>query len=185
MLGQLLTGLAPNWNYEAAIGEADLNVASPVIWSKALPEPPGDLVASTGDLVADPQSGDLHALVRTKMGYLAYYHRPHGGSFSGPHALLQETLSARWVWADSSLFLFFHHAQTGLRWLRWKEPSEGVPVEIHLAQANQVALPEGYEKIVAIYPESSIYQTRKVEEVNVAVVGETRQNEVAHVRLWP
>jgi hypothetical protein len=48
-----------------------------------------------------------------------------------------------------------------------------------------IALPDGFGPIVGIYPLASAYQTAAVEALELAVVGDARENEALFVEIRP
>jgi hypothetical protein len=61
----------------------------------------------------------------------------------------------------------------------------GKPIAFAEIHEGVATLPTGYASIVAIYPESRVYQSAPITGLRVALVGETRQNEALFVSIDP
>lgn len=184
---QLVSGLAPNWTFLGATGEGDSAKAEAVTWQVGLTPPPGDEIASTDDIVIDPVTADTHLFARAKSGAAVYYFRPKDGAFSGPLFSIPAAYRLRFSRSPAGLAILYGLAGMGLHY-RLSPPGAspgGQPIDWSLLLETPVPLPGGYEDIDAIYPESSVYQTVPVPGIHVAVVGDTRQNEVLHVAIHP
>ncbi|MBK8254317.1 MAG: hypothetical protein IPK82_16820 [Polyangiaceae bacterium] len=185
MHGQLVSGLAPNWSFLGAVGDGDLAQDLPVTWSNALAAPQGDTVASTNDIHIDPVSSDTHLFARATSGAALYYFRPNGGSWSGPLFTLPSAYRVRFSASSAGLAMAYGLAGKGLFYRLAPSPTPGEPIDWSNLVETAVPLPPGYENVVAIYPESSVYQSAPVGGFHLAVVGETKQNEVLFVAIQP
>ncbi|MBS2015824.1 MAG: hypothetical protein JST00_23250 [Deltaproteobacteria bacterium] len=185
MHGQLVSGLAPNWSFTAGDGEGSIAAADGAVrWSTPFAPPTGDDVISTNDIVIDPVWGDTHVIARTRSGAAAYYFAPRGGAFGAATKVFPGAYRARFVMLEDGTLVLAHGVkQRGLtiRTLPRDRRAQGVAARWEAAGEVVPSLPAGYEDIVAIYPESSVYQTAAVRSVELALVGSARQNEVVHV----
>ncbi len=173
MHGELVSGLAPNWSFAVGDGRGHLNQAAPVTWATPL------AAFSTDDIATDPTTGDTHLMVRTAKGSAAYYYRPKNGSFGAPLHEFPTTYRARLVFlSDGSLVLARSAAQGGLVIQR---SSAGQAVDWKIVPELRPSLPGGYADLLAIYAESSIYQSAPVDSLELALVGSARENEVMHL----
>jgi len=185
---QLVGGLAPNWTFYGGVGTGDLTTSDPVAWSLPLAAVNGDdPVVSTNDVWVDPVSQDEHVVARTNAGRAAYYHRPAGGVWSPPLFSLDATLRARFVPHGDRLALAYGPSGGGLafRVAGAADRPPGEPIDWALLAERAVVLPEGYEDLYAIYPGAPPYQAAPSDDVEIAVVGAVRQNEVLGVTLSP
>lgn len=186
---QLVSGVAPNWNFFGATGAIDLGTASAATFALSLaPAVAGDPVVSTNDVAIDPVTNDAHLVARTDKGHALYYFRPAGGTWSSPLATLPNAYRARVVvGADGTLLLAYGPSGRGLVW-RASPPASraaGRPVDWSRHVEHVAPLPPGYESLLAIYPQASVYQSAPVTGLRLAVVGTARQNEVLYVAVDP
>ncbi len=185
IVAQLVGGLAPNWTFHAATGEADVGSAQPAIF-QPLASAGDDPLISTADVVVDPITGDVHLLARTGSGAVAYVHRSNGGAWTAPVVVLPATFRARWlVRADGALGLVSGPAGAGLALRTWTaaERATGTPLAIAARAARAVPLPAGYASVDGIYPASPIYQRALPSRFAFAIVGRTRQHEILYVTV--
>jgi hypothetical protein len=182
---QLVSGLAPNWAFLGATGEGDAASTNAVTWANSLAPPAGDSVMSTNDIFIDPTTSDTHLLARTTQGAAVYYFRPKNGSWSGPLTVISGVLRARFSASGNGLAMVFGPTGAGLKYKLAPAASivAGKPIDWTTVAEHSVPLPAGYDNIDAIYTESSVYQTTPTQDIHVAVVGATRQNEALHVGI--
>ncbi len=185
MHAQMVSGIAPNWSFIAAMADGDATSLDPMTFT-TMPAAEGDALMSTNDVIIDPQTGDTHVLARTLAGKVAYAHRPEGGVWSEPTIWFGPTLRARWVLlANQTLLLVHGRGAEGL--VVHSFPPEvrtaGEPLEVGSAPEFIVDLPDGYDQLFAIYPEVAVYQQVPPGSLNVVLVGADRQNEVLHVTV--
>jgi hypothetical protein len=173
MHGELVAGLAPNWSFTVGDGRGHLNQAAPVTWTTPLQ------AFSTDDIAIDPKTGGSHLLVRTANGSAVYYYRPKNGSFGGPLHVFPATYRARLVFlSDGTLVLARGVSKGGLAIQR---APAGKAVDWKIVAELRPSLPSGYADLLAIYPESSIYQSAPVDSLELALVGSAREHEVLHL----
>jgi hypothetical protein len=184
MHAQLVSGAAPNWSFLGAIGQGNLSTTDPVSWQNAL-SVTGDTVSSTNDIWTDAATGDTHVIARTTDGAAPYFHRPAGGAWSGATFVLPATYRARFVPTGDRLFLIYGPAAGGLAY-RVAEKADrvpGAPIAWDSLAESHVELPADFGMVMAIYPESPVYQPTSATGAHVAIVGETAQWSVTHVQL--
>lgn len=184
---QLVSGLAPNWSYLGAVGEGDSAKDAPVAWQNALAAPAGDSVESTDDIYIDPATSDTHLFARAKSGAALYYFRPKGGAWSASLFAIPAAYRLRFAVSPSGLGIVYGLNGKGLHYrvVPPEQVAAGKPVDWASHEEQAVPLPDGYQSIDAIYPESTVYQTAPVEGMNVAVVGDARQYEALFVAIHP
>lgn len=183
---QLVSGLAPSWSFHGAVGYGDLGTANPVTWSLALAPPGGDAVVSTNDIWTDPATGDTHLVARLESGAAAYYHRPAGSAWSAALFQLPATYRARFLYAADDLVLIYGPNAGGLAYRVAGDRSAGEPIDWEaLPEATPDVLPNGFGRVLAIYPESPAYQTTPSSGLHVAVVGDGAEHVAGHVHLAP
>ncbi len=183
MLGELVSGLAPNWTFTGGIGAGNLTTTDAVTWALDLAAPTGDSVESTGDVFIDPTTDDAHLLAQATSGRPIYYFRPKGGAWSAPLYLIDNGYRARFVPVAGGLALVYSVAGSGLAYKLAPALTAGTAVDWAQLPAHAIPLPSGYDTIYAIYPEATIYQTAPPDEIHVAVVGADRQWEALHVGI--
>lgn len=184
---QLVSGLAPNWSYLGGVGEGDSAKAEAVKWQNALAAPAGDPIESTDDIYIDPGTADTHLFARAKSGAAVYYFRPKGGAWSGPLYSIAAAYRLRFAASPLGVGIVYGLGGKGL-YYRLVPPGAavaGAAVDWTQYPETAVPLPDGYQTIYAIYPESSVYQSVPVEGMNVVVVGDARQNEALYVGIHP
>jgi hypothetical protein len=189
MHGQLVSGKAPAWSFVGAAGTGDISSASSVAWTTPFMAAANASVQSTNDVAIDPVTGDTHLVARLSNGDAAYYFAPKGSQdFQGPIQVFAKSFRARLTFLGSgdlvlarsvkgkglSVQIAPKAGRTAGRPVTWNTLPEIVP-----------ALPAGYEDLLAIYSQSSVYQTAPVAAVELALVGSARENEVAYVRIDP
>ena len=59
----------------------------------------------------------------------------------------------------------------------------GKPIPWSTLPTVKPTLPPGYEDLMAIYPEATVYQDTDVPRVELAIVGEKKQSEVTFVAV--
>jgi hypothetical protein len=136
----------------------------------------------------DPVTGDTHVFARTTDGAAAYFFRPAGGSFGPAAEIFPKSYRVRLVLlADGTLALARSRDGEGLgvRFVPRSRRTAGKPVEWSEAPEIRPSLPEGYETLYAIYPETSVFQTAAVSTLELALVGSAREHEVLHVGFLP
>jgi hypothetical protein len=181
---QLVSGRAPAWTFRGAVAEGDAASNQPLAFS-VLPPSGADPIASTNDVVIDPVTNDAHLVARSEGGAAVFYSRPAGGAWSGAVGAIPETYRARFVQlADGRLVLVYGKNGQGL-WMRVAQAGRqsGVPVAWSAIPERRLALPPGYDAILAIYTESAATQRERPEALDVAVVGATRESEALHVHV--
>lgn len=188
MHGQLVSGKAPAWSFVGAAGSGDISSASSVTWTTPFMATANASVQSTNDVAIDPVTGDTHLVARLSNGDAAYYFAPKGQSFQGPLHVFAQSFRARLVFlASGDLVLARSVKGKGLAVQMAPKAgrSAGRPVTWNTLPEIVPALPKGYEDLLAIYSQSSVYQTAPVVSVELALVGSARENEVAYVRIDP
>lgn len=181
---QLVSGRAPAWTFRGAVADGDAASSQALAFSVLAPSG-ADPIASTNDVVIDPATNDTHLVARSEGGAAVFYFRPAGGAWSGALGALPSTFRARFVQlADGRLVLVYGKNGQGL-WMRVAPAGRqsGVPVAWVALPERRLALPSGYEAILAIYTESASTQRERPEALDVAVVGTARENEALHVHV--
>ncbi|MFO0566274.1 MAG: hypothetical protein U0263_11465 [Polyangiaceae bacterium] len=183
--GQLVSGLAPNWGFLGAVGYGDLATTDAVAWMDELVPVASDAVVSTNDVWTDPKTGDTHLVARTAGGSAAYFHRPKAGTWSAATFTWPATYRARFVPSGTRLGLVYGPNQGNLAYRIANEADRpaGSPIAWGDLLEQTVALPAGFGAVLAIYPETTAYQTSSVSNLNVALVGKGKEHVVLHVGL--
>jgi hypothetical protein len=181
MLGQLDSGLAPNWTFTAAV--ADGVIGQQLVWN-TLAGSGSDLPITGQDIWIDPISKNSHLLARSGTGTTFYYHRSSGGSWSGVLFSIPSSYRARFVSSSNGkLYVVYGQSGSGLKYYEiTKSPLVGA-INFTTLTPNQVDLSSDFGNIDAIYPESSIYQQAPVKDLNFAVNGSMKQGEITHVSI--
>lgn len=185
MHAQLVGGLAPSWTFHGVVGYGDMGTTDAVVFANALSPPAGDEVVSTNDVWTDPATGDTHLVARADSGAAIYYHRPAGGSWSGPVFSLPATYRARLFAEAGDLVLVYGPNAGGLahRVATVADRTVGIPIDWASLAETTIDLPDGLGAVLAIYPQSEVYQSAAVAGRHVAVVGVGAENEVVHVAI--
>ena len=181
---QVITGWAPSWSFSTLVGDA-VGSDVPISWTNALAAADGDPVMSTNDLWLDGTTQDTHLIARTEGGAAAYYFRPRDGTWTGALFVEPASYRARWIATNDLVALVSGPASGGLR-LRQVPRSTvvaGTPLELDMAPVYDIVLPDGFGRVIAIYPLAATYQSVEVTSVELVVVGETRQNEALFVEV--
>lgn len=184
---QLVAGKAPAWTFLGAVGYADLTTTDAVSWSNVLAPSAGDAISSTNDVWTDPDSGDTHLIARTAAGAVAYFHRPNAGAWATASFSMPSTYRARFVPSEGRLSLVYgpNAGELAHRVATKVDRPSGKAIAWSNLKENHVALPAGFGPVLAIYPESTAYQTTAVSGLNFALVGAGKENVVAHVSIAP
>jgi hypothetical protein len=186
MLGELVSGLAPDWSFTAGLAVGDVATDDSLVWSTPFAPPPGDPAITTNDALVDPRSGDLHLVVRLQSGAAATYFRASGGELEGPIDVLPASPRVRLVaLADGSVVLVRAAAGEGLFVTRCTagDREAGVPIRWSELAEISVPLPAGYEDLYAIYTEAPPYPFSLPLTLDVALVGAAREHEVLHAHV--
>lgn len=181
--GQAVLGRAPDWTYEALVGEGSLTTATPVVWGLALADPPGRSVMSTNDLWIDDRTGDAHLLARTVDGAVAYYFRAAAGAWTTARFVEGVAFRARWLIDADRVALVSGPSDHSLRLRLFSRASmvPGAPLPIAGAVVERFTPGLGY--IYGIYTEASSYQAAPVGGLSFVVVGEERQHQAYFVEV--
>ncbi len=183
MLGELVSGLAPDWTFTGGIGDGNLATTDAVTWALSLASPAGDSLQSTNDVFIDPTTDDAHLLAQATSGAPIYYFRPSGGAWSAPLYLINNGYRARFVPVGAGLAMVYGVAGAGLQYKLAPTLTAGTAIDWAQLPPHAVPLPSGYDSLYAIYPEDTIYQTAAPEVIHVVVVGADRQWEALHVGI--
>lgn len=181
---QVVSGWAPSWSFSTLVGDAAWSDV-PISWVNALAAAGGDPVMSTNDLWIDDTTQDTHLLARTESGAAAYYFRPRDGAWTGALHVEPASYRARWIATTDLVALVSGPAIGGLRLRRVPRDAivAGTPLGLDAAPVYDVALPDGFGQVIAIYPLAATYQTVEVTSIEMVVVGEARQNEALFVEV--
>lgn len=184
---QFVSGWAPNWDFVGAVGYGDMSTTDPVTWQNALAPVGSDAIVSTNDIWIDPATNDTHLVARTESGAAAYYHRPPGGSWSAPLFTLAATYRARFVYSADRLVWIYgpNGGDLAYRVAATSDRTAGQPISWSSLGQHQVALPAGFGRVIAIYPESPAYQNSAAQGIHAALVGDAEQHRVLHVAIQP
>ncbi|MFO0678037.1 MAG: hypothetical protein U0169_15990 [Polyangiaceae bacterium] len=183
--GQFVNGLAPNWGFAAGTAEGDISKANAVGWGTPLVPPPGETIMSTNDVLVDPDTGDTHLVARTRVDNSVYYFRPRGGAWTRLD-IFPKTLRARLVLLDDKTIALAQGPAKGGLSVTFARPdarTPGKPIPWSTLPTVKPTLPPGYEDLMAIYPEATVYQDTDVPRVELAIVGEKKQSEVTFVAV--
>ena len=178
---ELIRGQPPNWTYRSAV--ADGQVGKPTARWTILSAKKPDNTMNPNDIWIDPISKDSHALAYTYNHDTVYYYRRKYGYWTGPLYTFPAVYRARFINSnDGNLYLVFGKSGEGLKIIGVnKKEIAGHPINWRKLPVKSIPMPEGYNNIYAIYPESSVYQSNPVKGINFAVVGSQRENEVLQV----
>jgi hypothetical protein len=185
MHAEMVAGVAPSWTFVAGVGSGDAGSANAAVFSTPFGGG-GDPAITTNDVWIDPASDDTHLVARSQSGAAVYYHRAGagGGGWSAPLFSLPATLRARFVASGTRIALVYGPNAGGLAY-RVADAAErpaGMPIDWASLPETQVELPGGFGSVLAIYPESTTYQTA-APGFHVAVVGDGAENLAIHVSL--
>jgi hypothetical protein len=171
MVGQAVSGAAPQWNYTGVMATGTMGQS--LTW-QPLPNTPAGTPQSTNDIYIDP-SGGTHILMRTIAGITQYFFIPSKGN---PTAIfdIPGAYRARFIATNDMLFLTYS-VKEHLIAHSYPLPS-GTPLSKLDNNPIRIKTPPAYGTIFAIYPESRIYQTTPVKVASFAFTGSSKQNEV-------
>ncbi len=177
--GEAIGGLAPNWTYELGVGK--LLVGQQLSDFRTLP---GDNYTACDVYVND---GDVHVLGNGKGGKVTYYHKPVGGGWPDSAETLASTIyrGTRFIDAPDGRLYLIMSTPTGLK-LRFVEKSRiDGRLSLDSLRTYDIHNNEGYNRVFAVFPERSEYQTTAVAGVNFAYPGNdyTESNVVMHVEI--
>jgi hypothetical protein len=188
MHAELVSGFAPSWTFTAGVGRGNFSQAlTGVTFSTPLAGAGADKAITTNDVLTDPVTGDTHLVARTQGGDAAYYHAPAAlpQQWAGPHFVVPQAYRARFLWSNDQLVLVYGPNDGGLayRVATAADRPAGEAIDWAALPETTVTLPEGFGWVVAIYPESPMYQNTAASGLHVVVVGDAAQNVAAHVSL--
>jgi Putative peptidoglycan binding domain len=175
-LGQVVTGTAPNWSYNALYGTISLGSA-PIILNTLQGLAPA-VQTSSNDIYVDAQGG-THLLYRSfgSTVDLVYAYVTPTGQITAPALVDAKTSYARFVVTSSALYLIGAPSTGGLKIRSVDLATVSGAINWPAVQA-QTFLTEPFD---AIYPESRMYQYSAIPVLSFAVNPVARQNEVIHV----
>jgi hypothetical protein len=189
MHSELVGGRAPAWTFLAATGEGSVNVATPVTWATSLPKPTGDAVMSSNDVLVDPRTNDTHLVARTKSGSAAYYFRPKGAAeYRGPIEVFAKSGRVRLVSLSDGTVALVRSDDSAVGGVAVhvvpaSAITAGTPIAWSKTPAVRPTLPVEYKQIYAIYTESDSYSLAPRSSLEIAIVGQTHENEVLHISI--
>jgi len=182
MNAALVNGNSPNWNFVCGVSKITLGhkIGSWVILKNIT----SGSATQPNDIWADPRTKSVHTFTQSKSGSTKYFYKPKSKTWSRELYSFNNSYSARIIDSiDGNLYLAYGTSGESLNIIYVNKSQINGAINWKKLNKTNIKLPQGYENIYGIYPESKVYQDKPVKEINLAIVGSERQNEVLHVRI--